>query len=177
MIVEEQPAVDTLLPHRPPMLLLETIAAKTSTALIATSSQRLCAALLPGRAVSGLLAIELLAQAAAAFAGLTNATPEGAATPATPGMLLGGRKLELSDRAVAEADCLLVGIELRSPLRGGGLAKFAGTVWTLSAAHSAELQRLSGAQAEPCAWLTARLAEQWLARSDVSVYLPAQRPA
>lgn len=178
MIAEGQRALEALLPHRAPMLLLDAIALKTSTELIATSNRGLCAALLPGAPVSGMLSLELMAQAAAVFAGLAPAARDAEAAPAaSPGMLLGGRKLELNNPVLADADRLLIGIEQRSPLGRSGLAKFAGTVWVLSADqsadHCAKLLTALAAQPAPRGWLTERLAAQWLARSDLSVYLPA----
>lgn len=173
------PTIDTLLPHRAPMLLLTAVALHAEDLLIAHSERQLLDALLPSSCGSALLSLELMAQAAAAYAGLAAAADTGPAdSDRTPGMLLGSRSLEVN-ATVDMSERLLVGVYRRSPLTGAGLAKFAGRVWagsnvaleqTLAAARALAMDSAAGAAVFTA--VAERAEIDCLATADVSVYLP-----
>ena len=160
------------------MLLLTAVGLHAGDVLIAHSERRLLEALQPGSPGSRLLCLELMAQAAAAYAGLSAAGDTNSSAAMTPGMLLGSRFFKV-DVACALEERLLVGVIRRSPLTGGGLAKFAGTVWSGSdgalqaALDAAAVLSATTAEAAP----VVAAVDQWigvscLAAADVSVYLP-----
>jgi predicted hotdog family 3-hydroxylacyl-ACP dehydratase len=175
------PAIELLLPHRPPMLLLTAVGLHAGDLLIARSERRLLDALLPTSPGQRLLSLELMAQAAAVYASLSAAAvapAAGNARAAAPGMLLGSRVLE-DNSAVALQERLLVGVIRRTPLTGAGLAKFSGRVW--SGADDALEQALEKAKAltatiTAAASIVTAVEEctgvNRLAAADVSVYLP-----
>lgn len=164
------------------MLLLSAVAVHAADLLVAHSERRLLEALLPPSSGSALLSLELMAQAAAAYAGLASAATgnsgSGAsAAAAAPGMLLGSRTLRVHAQVPLRAR-LLVGVVRRTPLTGGGLAKFAGQVW--SGSDDALQQALETAEALAGTAAGEDIVEavdrctgvDCLAAADVSVYLP-----
>ena len=169
--MDQAPAVDTLLPHAPPMQLLDAVLLSSVDWLVAGSSVELCRPLLGESPLPSLLGLELLAQAAALYAGLASA-PAAAGNRPEPGMLLGARRFEVATPAAA-AEQLLVAVTRRSPLGRGGMAKFSGAVYALTAEQGtavlAELRDASDAPAE----LTRTCAAARIAAGDLSVYLPA----
>ena len=159
-----------LLPHAPPMRLLESVVARGPDWLLAQSTPTLCRDVFAGEACSALWGLEMLAQAAAVYAGLSFAAGQGSGEP-KPGMLLGSRELELRGRPLEGAQ-LLLAIEQRGPLNPGGLAKFHGIVYGLAEALSATQQKTLVDQGPSL--LKRDWADAWLVRGDLAVYLPAE---
>lgn len=170
--------VAALLPHQPPMRLLDELLAVEPDDLLALADPRHIDGLGLPRSAQRVFALELLAQTAAAYAALAaRATAEaGRAPPTTPGMLLGSRSFELM-RAIPDACAwLTVHIRRKTPLLGAGLAKFSGTVWALESEAIVELRDALGARKPGAASVATLLATQYdgslVGRGDLSVYLP-----
>lgn len=86
------PPLVELVPHRPPMLLLDALTAASDTAVAARATVRAGDPFVDGDRASALLAVELFAQAVAALFAYKS---RGGDTPFS-GVLLGARDLELS---------------------------------------------------------------------------------
>ena len=89
--------LEELLPHRPPMVLIDAVEsfdaeAKRLTARVTISENQL---FLDGQGVPNWVAIEYMAQTAAALVGLYDRHME-PGRPARPGLLLGTRRLDLN---------------------------------------------------------------------------------
>ena len=115
------PAIETLVPHRAPMLLLERVVDSgeqwISCDTVVGPQQGL---LLDAQGnLPGWCGIELMAQTIAAWAGLQ---AHGRGEPARIGMLLGTRKYDSQQPVFAAGSRLL--IEARCLLQDGGMASF-----------------------------------------------------
>ncbi|SIQ36630.1 Predicted 3-hydroxylacyl-ACP dehydratase, HotDog domain [Aeromonas sp. RU39B] len=115
------PAIETLVPHRAPMLLLERV--------VDSGEQWICCDTVVGPRqgllldaqgnLPGWCGIELMAQTIAAWAGLQG---HARGEPARIGMLLGARKYDSQRPVFAAGERLL--IEARCLLQDGGMASF-----------------------------------------------------
>lgn len=99
------PPLDEILPHRPPMLLLDALTAAEAAAVTCSATVRAGAPFVEGDRASSLLAVEYFAQAVAALFAY-KARGEGA--PAFRGLLLGVRDLELAVPHLRVGDHVLV---------------------------------------------------------------------
>jgi predicted hotdog family 3-hydroxylacyl-ACP dehydratase len=120
------PAVEELLPHRPPMLLLTDVVEELVDGIVGVGSVPLDHVLVHDALAPTILGVELAAQAAGAHAALRRrATPEGFAGPAV-GALVTIR------RARFHVDALPAGEPLRTEVRlvgaAGPLAVYDGQV-------------------------------------------------
>lgn len=115
------PAIDTLLPHQAPMLLLDRLCAvDASRACCETRVGARHALLLDGEgSLPGWVGIELMAQTIAAWAGMQGRLR---GEPVRIGMLLGTRKYRCQPTSFA-AGALLT-IEASCLLQDGGMASF-----------------------------------------------------
>lgn len=138
------PALASLVPHRPPMLLLDALVASDDVSATCAVVVREGAMFVRGGRVGATVFIEYMAQCAAAFMGL-RATSR--AEPVRVGYLLGAREVTLHVDGAAVGDALTVRAELT--FDDGAMAAFAGEVRDASGAllAAAELQVWSGAAA------------------------------
>lgn len=126
------PSPAELLPHRPPMLLLEAVVSHQA-------GQTVCAARFDegfaqhgGGEVSAAFGLELIAQAAAVHHGLRQRAAGNGHPPATRGLLLGSRRLQLDARTLPVGATLHVTVLDGGPGPGsGGMIRFEGRVETV----------------------------------------------
>jgi predicted hotdog family 3-hydroxylacyl-ACP dehydratase len=69
-MTEPMSALDTLLPHRPPMILLDEVLASDEASLVATVTIRPTSLFLEAEGIPGHVGLEYMAQACGAFAGI-----------------------------------------------------------------------------------------------------------
>lgn len=113
------PELEELLPHRPPMVLLDHLLEYDETSATARASIRPDTPLVENGSVSAVLALEQMAQATAAFMGLR---ARARARPVGIGYLLGARELELHVDRFEVGDVVLV--RVRHAWGEGDLAMF-----------------------------------------------------
>ena len=92
-----------LVPHRPPMLLVDELVSHEGRRIVCRTTIREDHPFLAGGRISSVLAVELFAQTAAALVGLL-APPGGPSM--TTGALLGSRQIKLYTDALAAGDVL-----------------------------------------------------------------------
>ena len=138
------PALASLVPHRAPMLLLDTLVAHDEVSATCSVVVREGAMFVRDGRVGATVFIEYMAQCAAAFMGLRG-TSRG--EPVRVGYLLGAREVTLHVDGAAVGDVLAVRAELT--FDDGAMAAFAGEVRDASGAllAAAELQVWSGGAA------------------------------
>ena len=99
------PPLTAFMPHRPPMLLLDTLLDHGEEEVVCDKTFREADPFVEGGAVTALVAVELFAQAAAAHFGYSGYARGG--TPAS-GALLGARRIDLMVPSYAVGERLLV---------------------------------------------------------------------
>lgn len=113
------PPLDEILPHRPPMLLLDALTAAEAESVTCTATVRAGAPFVEGDRASSLLAVEYFAQAVAALFAY-KARDEGAAP--FRGLLLGVRDLDLAAPHLRVGDT--VRVHCREQWASGPVAQF-----------------------------------------------------
>ncbi|WP_434422091.1 ApeP family dehydratase [Nannocystis pusilla] len=112
------PPLDEILPHRPPMLLLDALTAAEAESVTCRATVRAGAPFVAGGRVSALIALEYFAQAVAA---LFAYKARGGAGPFR-GLLLGARDLELAVSHLRVGDVL--DVDCREQWASGPVAQF-----------------------------------------------------
>ena len=116
------PPLDEILPHRPPMLLLDAMTAAEEEFVSCTVTVRENAPFVRAGAASSLLAVEYFAQAVAAlFAYKASRAPAGADAP-FHGLLLGVRDLDLAVSLLRVGD--LLAVDCREQWASGPVAQY-----------------------------------------------------
>ena len=135
------PPLAALVPHRPPMLLLDALVAHDAVSATCAVTVREGAMFVREGRVGATVFVEYMAQCAAAFTGL-RASSRG--EPVRVGYLLGAREVTLHVDGAAVGDALTVRAELT--FDDGAMAAFAGEVRDAEGAllAAAELQVWSG---------------------------------
>jgi predicted hotdog family 3-hydroxylacyl-ACP dehydratase len=151
------PPIEQLLPHQPPMRLIDRVIAADETGLWASVSICPDSPFLRQGGARALFALEYLAQASAAWFAWRAICVQSAARTQS-GMLIACARLEATQPLFHEGQRLLLKVEPRSalPERGGGMVKFAGRVYVTWAEVGSALP---DAQATP------------VVAADFSVYL------
>lgn len=127
------PSLDSLLPHRPPMLLLRAVRSHTPGETVCEAGFDGAFARICGGEVSAALGLELIAQAAAAHHALAQTAAGGSHIRAVRGLLLGSRRLNLCTRTLPVGETLLVTVRGGGEPPGpGGLIRFEGSVENIS---------------------------------------------
>jgi predicted hotdog family 3-hydroxylacyl-ACP dehydratase len=117
------PPIETLLPHRPPMILLDAVVACDEARLSAVVTIRPTSLFLDADRVPGHIGIEYMAQACGAFAG-AEALRRGEAVRI--GFLLGTRRYIMHAPWFHLGECLTVSVSLG--YRDGSMATFDGRI-------------------------------------------------
>lgn len=112
------PPLDEILPHRPPMLLLDALTAAEAESVTCRATVRAGAPFVAGGRVSALIALEYFAQAVAALFAYKS---RGGAGPFR-GLLLGARDLELAVSHLRVGDVL--DVHCREQWASGPVAQF-----------------------------------------------------
>ena len=162
------PQIETLLPHRAPMLLLAQILEATSTQLWCLVRTDACPDLVEADGLPSNLAMEYLAQAGALLLGL-QASKDPDAKP-TPGLLVACARLSCSTPYLDPGQALVarVGFGSSAPSRASGLVRLQGEL--------ASFPPAAAERVDPGGW-----AQRWpaepAAAAELSVYLPDSRAA
>ncbi|MGI9323821.1 MAG: hypothetical protein ACR2PZ_01285 [Pseudomonadales bacterium] len=157
--------ITDLLPHRPPMLLLDQVLAAREQELWCRIDLTEHSTFAEADGIPSNLALEYLAQTAAALLGLRAKTEVENAAPPAPGMLIGCSKLHSAIAFFPPACSLVAWVQLSSalPTQFTGLIRVRGEVAVFAPAQLDALE-------------TAELTEQWpvepAVRAELSVYLP-----
>lgn len=167
--------IESLIPHRPPMLLVDRVIAAGPERLLA------CAQLTPDTpfcsplGIPAAMGLEYLGQAAAAFFSAQRSFDVDS-TPPRPGMLIASRSYSCKDGFFPRSHFLIIDIAPASAVGSTGLVKFRGAIYLLTtdeAQRSELLQTTATALDTLCTYLTT--AEPF-AQGDLSVYLPPFDP-
>lgn len=155
--------IEALIPHRPPMQLLDSVIAAGPARLLASAELTPQAPFQTALGVPACVGIEYLGQAAAAFFSVSR----GATTvnqPPRPGMLIASRSYRCNDGHFPTSHHLLIDIVPSSVINSSGLVKFRGEIYVChqDQVHAKPIGAL-------CEFLTAA---QSFAEGDLSVYLP-----
>jgi len=141
------PAIEQLIPHQPPMRLLDSIVSCDTTSLQALAKLTTNCPFWTPRGVPACIGLEYLGQAAAAFFSiLAQQIPKGPVDP-RPGMLIASRSYASSVGFFPPECTLLIELAPTSQVAGSGLVKFSGTLLDQQSSQS-------------------------FAKGDISVYLP-----
>ncbi len=158
------PQIQTLLPHRAPMLLLERILDASSERLWCLVRTDACPDLVEAAGIPSNLAMEYLAQAGALLLGLH--APKDPTTPPTPGLLVACARLSCSTPFLDPEQALVAQVAFAAsvPSRASGLVRLRGELasFPLTTANSID----------PGGWV-ARWPDQPAAAAELSVYLPS----
>ena len=159
--------MDSLVPHRPPIQLLDRVIAASAERLLASTTLTRQAPFSTVAGVPACIGLEYLGQAAAAFFSarllLGNARTE---TPTPrPGMLIGSRNYSCEQGFFPLDQTLLIDITPSSALAEAGLVKFRGAIHCVASSELSKPGNLSDLEeflfdAQP------------FAQGDLSVYLP-----
>ena len=169
--IDSTVAIESLIPHRPPMVLLDRVIAVGPQQLLAHAELTPDAPFCSASGVPACIGLEYLGQAAAAF--FSTQEPAGTTVmPPRPGLLIASRSYTCSDGYFPASHHLLIDIEPASAVGLSGLVKFRGALHVLNPNDTHHLELLQNAPAKLdslCAYLAA--AEPF-AQGDLSVYLP-----
>jgi len=145
------PAIEHLIPHQPPMRLLDKIVSADDERLTASATLIPNCPFWTPQGVPACIGLEYLGQAAAAFFSVYSQRAEEqkdpSATEPRPGMFIASRSYESTIGFFPTERTLLIEVAPQSQVSAAGLVKFTGT---LSDAESSQL----------------------FAKGDISVYLP-----
>lgn len=160
--------LDPLIPHRPPMQLLDAVLGCDNKQLLARARLRQVSSFTGALGVPACIGLEYMGQAAAAYFSVAERqidAPTQVAAP-RPGMLIASRSYSCARGFFPVPADLLVSIELTSDFSGAqsGLVKFSGNIRVLPAGT------LDGLSSAP---QPAEMADSTVfAQGDLSVYLP-----
>lgn len=167
--------IESLIPHRPPMLLVDRVIAAGPERLLACAQLTPDAPFCSPQGVPAAMGLEYLGQAAAAFFSVQpDANVD--STPPRPGMLIGSRSYACNGGFFPVSHSLIIEIEPATTVGSTGLVKFRGAIYVLTtdeAQRSELLQTTATALGTLCTYLTT--AEPF-AQGDLSVYLPPVDP-
>jgi len=160
-------SMDSLVPHRPPMQLLDRVIAASPERLLATTTLTRQAPFSTIVGVPACVGLEYLGQSAAAFFSvrlLFSNAPSKTQIP-TPGMLIGSRNYSCEQGFFPLGQTLLIDVAPTTALTAAGLVKFRGAIHSLESDLPLDTNNLSGVEeflrdAQP------------FAEGDLSVYLP-----
>jgi len=173
--IDASVSMDSLVPHRPPMQLLDRVIAASSERLLASAPLTAQAPFSTDNGVPACVGLEYLGQAAAAFFSvrflLHNAdTLHKDKTPIPrPGMLIGSRNYNCELGFFPPGKTLLIDIAPSSALTASGLVKFRGVIYLADSPLPADPENL------PVVEEFLRTAQPFAA-GDLSVYLPDAEP-
>ena len=138
--------IEELIPHQPPMRLIDTVVSATETSLKATATLSTGCPFWTPQGVPACIGLEYLGQTAAAFFSVLAQSSNNNEDP-RPGMLIASRSYE-SARGFFPTDCtLLIEVRPQNKVQSSGLVKFSGTLTDFESSQS-------------------------FAKGDISVYLP-----
>lgn len=110
--------IEELLPHRPPMLLLDTVVGVEDRRMVCTGTVRGDCPFLRDGVLSPPALLEVMAQATAALAGHTGRLAGN--DEISPGYLVGARELTFADEVVRVGDELVADVKLCQAIAGYG---------------------------------------------------------
>jgi predicted hotdog family 3-hydroxylacyl-ACP dehydratase len=122
-MTEPMPPLEALLPHRPPMILLDAVLACDVASLVATVTIRPTSLFLEAEGVPGHVGLEYMAQACGAFAGMEALRK---AEAVRIGFLLGTRRYIMHTPWFRLDECLTVSVSLG--YRDEAMANFDGRI-------------------------------------------------
>ncbi len=139
-------AIEQLIPHQPPMRLIDKIVSASEISLKATATLKTGCPFWTPQGVPACIGLEYLGQAAAAFFSVLAQTSNNKEDP-RPGMFIASRSYEAAT-GFFPADCtLLIEVTPQNKVQSSGLVKFSGTLNDFQSSQS-------------------------FAKGDISVYLP-----
>jgi len=142
-------AIEQLIPHQPPMRLIDKIVSASETSLKATATLKADCPFWTSQGVPACIGLEYLGQAAAAFFSVLAQASNNSTSKEDPrpGMLIASRSYECT-QGFFPTDCtLLIEVNPQNKVQSSGLVKFSGTLNELESSRS-------------------------FAKGDISVYLP-----
>jgi len=143
-------AIKDLIPHQPPMRLLDQIVSADQTCLTATAKLTNGCPFWTPQGVPACIGLEYIGQAAAAFFSVLasgSSNNKSADEAPRPGMLIASRSYQCTTGFFPKECTLLIEVTPQSQVNESGLVKFAGTLADLGSSVS-------------------------FAKGDISVYLP-----
>lgn len=171
--------MDTLIPHRPPMQLIDRVIAAGTSRLLASAELGAGAPFRSDLGVPACIGLEYLGQSAAAFFSVQAlvSVQRGSGdnddiTSPRPGMLIASRNYRCCEGYFPPETHLLIDLALNSTVSNSGLVKFSGAIHSVnpaSAARSALLDTRSDGLITLCDFLQDATP---FAEGDLSVYLP-----
>ena len=120
---EALPALAELLPHEPPMMLLDRVVERSDERIVCTASVADAGVFADDGAVPACVCLEYIAQACAAFMGISARSRE---EPVRPGFLLGCRSLDLEVESLRAGETVEIRVERTSS--AAAAASFDGVV-------------------------------------------------
>lgn len=162
-----------LIPHRPPMQLLDRVIASNNERLLATTRLTKRAPFCTSDGVPSCMGLEYLGQCAAAFFSVQQMSLNNKnSVPPTPGMLIASRSYLCQLGYFPPGQHLLFDLTPTSNVGSSGLVKFRGAIYVLPQTTEA-IRQLAATSTEELQNLLASTRDtEPFAEGDLSVYLP-----